>query len=269
MAQKKARRQIDSANPSQVALLNESVGDGSVYNIWYGKWSSEDKRPDTSNTANTRCIPEYDSGLTVGSFSKDPIFCIHFAKGSCIQGPDCNFLHRIPSVEDEGRVCRTKDIFGRDRFSTDREDMTGIGNFNKDSKTLFVGRVGSYDNMDEVIRKHFSSFGIIEKIKVVPQKNIAYVRYSSRLNAEFAKVAMRDQSLDNKEILNIRWATDEQEKETKVEKHLSQAEIIKRLMKNEKVESTLIEEKPEEESIKKQSNSSKKIKLVEEYESDE
>ena len=38
---------------------------------------------------------------------------------------------------------------------------------------------------------------------------IAFVRYRYRANAEFAKVAMANQSLDNKEVINVRWAMDD------------------------------------------------------------
>jgi hypothetical protein len=36
---------------------------------------------------------------------------------------------------------------------------------------------------------------------------VAFVTYSSESNAQFALVAMQNQSLDHEEILNVRWAT--------------------------------------------------------------
>jgi hypothetical protein len=38
---------------------------------------------------------------------------------------------------------------------------------------------------------------------------VAFVTYKSSLNAEFAKEAMSNQSLNNNEVLNVRWATDD------------------------------------------------------------
>jgi hypothetical protein len=43
----------------------------------------------------------------------------------------------------------------------------------------------------------------------LPGKGVAFVTYSNRLNAEFAKEAMSDQSLDNNEMINVRWATED------------------------------------------------------------
>lgn len=40
-------------------------------------------------------------------------------------------------------------------------------------------------------------------------RSVAFVTYVSELNAQFAKEAMACQSLDNDEILNVRWATED------------------------------------------------------------
>lgn len=46
-------------------------------------------------------------------------------------------------------------------------------------------------------------------MRALPGKKVAFVTYVSRLNAEFAKEAMMEQALDNGEILNVRWATED------------------------------------------------------------
>jgi hypothetical protein len=46
-------------------------------------------------------------------------------------------------------------------------------------------------------------------VRALPGKKVAFVTYVSRLNAEFAKEAMMEQALDNGEILNVRWATED------------------------------------------------------------
>ena len=45
---------------------------------------------------------------------------------------------------------------------------------------------------------------------------MAFVTYDSELSAQFAKEAMACQSLDNDEILNVRWATEDPNPTTKV-----------------------------------------------------
>jgi hypothetical protein len=42
---------------------------------------------------------------------------------------------------------------------------------------------------------------------VLNMRGVAFVTYSNLANSEFAKEAMAHQSLDNDEVLNVRWAT--------------------------------------------------------------
>lgn len=57
-------------------------------------------------------------------------------------------------------------------------------------------------------------------VKVLQYRSVAFVTYKSELHAQFAKEAMACQSLDNDEILNVRWATEDPNPVSKVnEKH--------------------------------------------------
>lgn len=47
-------------------------------------------------------------------------------------------------------------------------------------------------------------------------RSVAFVTYVSEGNAQFAKESMACQSLDNDEILNVRWATEDPNPESKV-----------------------------------------------------
>lgn len=47
-------------------------------------------------------------------------------------------------------------------------------------------------------------------------RSVAFVTYVSELHAQFAKEAMACQSLDNDEILNVRWATEDPNPTSKV-----------------------------------------------------
>lgn len=46
-------------------------------------------------------------------------------------------------------------------------------------------------------------------MRVLQYRSVAFVTYVSEYNAQFAKEAMACQSLDNDEILNVRWATED------------------------------------------------------------
>lgn len=46
--------------------------------------------------------------------------------------------------------------------------------------------------MYEIMWRHFSVWGEIEDINLVPNKGIAFIRYAHRCMAEFAKEAMVD-----------------------------------------------------------------------------
>jgi hypothetical protein len=43
-------------------------------------------------------------------------------------------------------------------------------------------------------------------VNIIHSKSICFVRYKNRVCAEFAKEAMADQSLDDDEVINVRWA---------------------------------------------------------------
>ena len=56
----------------------------------------------------------------------------------------------------------TVDCFGRDKFRNDRDDMGGIGSFERRCRTLYVGNVGLNDHMKEIVTAHFCEWGEIE-----------------------------------------------------------------------------------------------------------
>lgn len=197
------------------------------YNIWYGKYLDWDKDMGPRPHADTRCNVARDAGGTRADNLKDGSgnqhICMHFARGACSKGRKCTFLHRLPRVEDERKIGLTFDCFGRSKFGDDKEDMGGIGSFNKDCRTLYIGNIGHIHGAvrkkredlsadakaQEILARHFGEWGLIDMLSYKPKHNCAFVTYRSRLYAEFAKVAMADQSLDGEEQLNIRWAYDD------------------------------------------------------------
>ena len=60
--------------------------------------------------------------------------------------------------------------------------------------------------MLESIVPHFGEFGLLETVRVIQAKGIAFVTYRLRSSAEFAKEAMAEQTLDNDEQINVRPA---------------------------------------------------------------
>ncbi|KAI9328764.1 hypothetical protein DFJ73DRAFT_648834, partial [Zopfochytrium polystomum] len=197
-ARKQAEELADSRQKEQPA--------GTVYNIWYNKWAGGDRyNPNTTERAETRCNIARDAGYTRATRSSS--FCIHFARGCCARGSECNFWHRIPL--DVDRVPMAQDVFGRDRFRDEREDMGGVGSFEKDNRTLYLGQLGLAGGLEDVLYKHFIEWGEIEYIRLLTGKGVAFVRYKTRISAEFAKEAMHCQAMDNNEILNVRWATED------------------------------------------------------------
>ncbi|KAJ3297481.1 Pre-mRNA-splicing factor, partial [Blyttiomyces sp. JEL0837] len=102
-----------------------------------------------------------------------------------------------------------QDIFGRDRFRDERDDMGGVGSFEKDNRTLYLGQLGLSSGLEDSVYKHFVEWGELEYIRVLTGRGVAFVKYKLRTAAEFAKEAMNCQSMDQQEILNVRWATED------------------------------------------------------------
>lgn len=201
-----ARKQID-----QLPTKNSRLEGAFEYNIWYDKyigdhWAEErGKEP-----AETRCVLESDAGFTKADSVKktNRYFCVHFARGMCARGEECSYFHRLPTREDEVRVGMMHDCFGRDRHATDRDDMSGTGNFTRNSRTLYVGGIQEATS-DQQVMKHFGEWGEVENVNVIHRLSICFVRFRHRIAAEFAKEAMTNQALDGSEILDVRWAFDD------------------------------------------------------------
>ncbi|GAB66917.1 hypothetical protein PCYB_102670, partial [Plasmodium cynomolgi strain B] len=174
------------------------------YNTWFGRYVLDkfDKGSSGSSSsgaqqrfvARFKCKPDTDSGYTKAdkNLTSKQLFCIYFARGCCAYGHNCLYRHRIPNENDELQFEQTIDIFGREKFSTFKEDMSGVGNFNSECRTLFIGgiHIDTFEQVhliEQILYDEFSNFGPIDYVRYVPFKNIAFVQYSYRVNAEFAK----------------------------------------------------------------------------------
>jgi len=203
---KPARRQVKKGSQPRTEFTHHS----SEYNIWYGKKLGDRFSKEDRIKAATRCCVSTDAGYTRPDLNgKDSYICLYFARGHCINGAECNFYHRIPTLEDDQKLDLAHDIFGRERHRTYREDMGGVGSFTRDNRTLYVSNIKRGGNMDEIVKRHFAEWGEMEYVRVIWDKSIAFVKYALRSSAEFAKEAMTDQSLDGDEVLSIRWSNED------------------------------------------------------------
>ncbi|KAI0787566.1 pre-mRNA-splicing factor CWC2 [Fomes fomentarius] len=213
---KPARKQV---KPGEVEK-KEAPQTGKEYNIWYNKWAGGDREDSYSNKvkSQTRCHIKRDAGLTRANTTGMKYCCLFFARGCCPYGWECEYLHMLPDAS-TALPDTSKDCFARDKFADYRDDMGGVGSFQRQNRTLYIGRIketGTGVETEEVVRRHFKEWGEIEKIRVLQYRSVAFVTYVSELDAQFAKEAMACQSLDNDEILNVRWATEDPNPTSKV-----------------------------------------------------
>ncbi|KNG82646.1 pre-mRNA-splicing factor cwc2, partial [Aspergillus nomiae NRRL 13137] len=181
---------------------------GTVFNIWYNKWSGGDREDSylSKQHAPSRCNISKDSGYTRADKVIGSYFCLFFARGVCHLGSECQYLHRLPTIHD--LFSPNVDCFGRDKFSDYRDDMGGVGSFMRQNRTLYVGRIHVTDDIEEVVARHFAEWGEIERIRVLRRgvwlslRILLLRRRSLRRRLWHINV-----TLDNNEILNVRWAT--------------------------------------------------------------
>lgn len=199
-----ARVQIDPEELNEEELPPQN---GLVFNIWYNKWSGGNNEFHLIK-AKHKLNTETDIGYTKAD--KQPtqqFFCLFFAKGMCCKGKKCTYLHRIPTVNDVFPM--TVDCFGREKFSDYKDDMSGIGSFNKVNTTLYVSGLVVKEDTHDLLDQEFRRFGKIKKIYVLNSKNCAFITFKDEVSAQFAKEAMIGQSLYGTDVLNCKWAKED------------------------------------------------------------
>lgn len=157
-----ARPQVD---PETLQNQEPPKQTGTIYNIWYNKWSGGDREDKylSQTHAKGRCNIARDSGYTRADQVPGSHFCLKFARGLCPKGQDCDYLHRLPGTFDLFNP--SVDCFGRDRFASERDDMGGVGSFMRQNRTVYVGRIHVSDDIEEVVARHFAEWGQIERSK--------------------------------------------------------------------------------------------------------
>ncbi|GAA5933520.1 hypothetical protein JCM1841_006341, partial [Sporobolomyces salmonicolor] len=198
---KPARKQVEQGQVEK----KQPEQTGQTYNVWYHKWAGGDKYDSygIKEKSQTRVDIRKDAGYTRADGGGNNYVCLFFARGCCPYGSECSYLHRLPPPQ-HILPDASLDVFGREKHSGYRDDMGGVGSFNRQNRTLYIGRIKETRETAEVIEEHFSEFGEIERIKILSNRGVAFVTYVSELNAQFAKEAMMHQSLENDEVLNVR-----------------------------------------------------------------
>ncbi|GKT35488.1 putative multi-domain containing protein [Aduncisulcus paluster] len=124
----------------------------------------------------------------------------------CKKGKNCSFLHRKPTGKDQERISEVRDVFGRKRHATHKDDMAGVGSWESNTHTLYIGNIMRREGVSKDIYRIFSTFGDIVNFRYIEKQSICFVEYKYRIQAEFAKEAMSNGHLDDGSVLNIRWA---------------------------------------------------------------
>ncbi|KAH3902123.1 related to Pre-mRNA-splicing factor CWC2 [Saccharomycodes ludwigii] len=271
--------------PARVQVSRENLPSnippqtGLIFNIWYNKWSHGASSNNSQGFLNKyRCNPQKDSGYTQGSIKKfknkdatnTVYFCLYFAKGLCCKGSKCEYLHYIP-CKDMHLTTIAKDCFGRDKFSEYRDDMAGVGSFNKINKTLYIGGLspqgtGLPNNtppyiLEAKLKQRFGEFGDLEYIRYLKEKNCCFIQYRYQSCAEFAKEAMSRQSLldSDEEIVDgdisgiiVKWAKEDPNPHLKKNKMELEDEKIGKLMDD--VHNEYVMRQPENNNEKQETN---------------
>ena len=155
-----ARPQVDPSARQTSELPTQT---GTVFNIWYNKWSGGDREDQylSKTHAEGRCNIAKDSGYTRADSVPGSFFCLFFARGVCPRGHQCEYLHRLPTIHDLFNP--NIDCFGRDKHSDYRDDMGGVGSFMRQNRTLYVGRIHVSDDIEEIVARHFAEWGQVER----------------------------------------------------------------------------------------------------------
>eukprot|EP00930_Biecheleria_cincta_P069546 TRINITY_DN57276_c0_g1_i1.p1 TRINITY_DN57276_c0_g1~~TRINITY_DN57276_c0_g1_i1.p1 ORF type:complete len:731 (-),score=108.51 TRINITY_DN57276_c0_g1_i1:219-2372(-) len=207
------------------------------FNVWHGRYVSEryDPRDKDRGGSGYSCDPQLDSGWTQADqpASGAQGFCLFYARGFCEFGHKCNYFHHVPTLFDICSCDNSRDIFGRLRYSSHRDDMSGVGTFNSDSRSLFVGDLrfdrAQPDSVMDVrneIMDRFEQWGEVEDVYVLPAKAIAFVRFAWRGHAEFAKEAMHGQRLGLSSAIQVKWARDDSKPSAEKRRKLERAEQV-------------------------------------------
>ncbi|KAM3147266.1 hypothetical protein pb186bvf_000517 [Paramecium bursaria] len=264
-----ARKQVEE---SLATKYGYKQGD-EEYNTWFDRFLSDGNKYKEKDAALTRMHPDIDSGYTKADLYEkfSTYFCLFFSRGCCAEGVNCRYYHRIPNLDECQTVDNSKDIFGRTRFANHREDMTGVGCFTRDTRAIYIShyKMPKADTstqalalMYEMLWRHFSVFGDIDDLNVIPIKGVSFIRFKHRCQAEFAKESMDCQALDSQEVLMVKWAYEDpnpkaMSREVEEEK-LKLVQAVKEKDKRQKQQQSMVRQKIDGKQVRDRSQNDRK-----------
>jgi len=139
--QRPAKKQVNDTSLKDAAYVEGNYD----YNIWYDKYLTDRQARNKRLPALYKCDPDRDAGYTkADTLEKQGAssFCVYFARGHCTEGAGCRYSHRMPTHDDCLRAeDNVKDVFGRTRHATHKDNMSGIGSFNVECRTIYFSGV--------------------------------------------------------------------------------------------------------------------------------
>ncbi|ELU41020.1 procyclic acidic repetitive domain-containing protein [Rhizoctonia solani AG-1 IA] len=152
--------------------------------IWYNKWAGGDREDSYSNTA-------------ASFLREDVVRMVMNANISMTFHPP---PHQCPTLQ--------KTVSPETNLQT--------------IETIWVVLDPFHDKIEHYILAELKRLGLDRKrrklfeVRVLQHRSVAFVTYADEANAQFAKEAMACQSMDNDEILNVRWATEDPNPQSKL-----------------------------------------------------
>ena len=114
--------------------------------IWYNKWAGGDREDSYSNKvkSQTRCNVKHDTGLTWANTTGTKYICLFFARGCCPYGWECNYLHCLPDTTIDAGIGESEGLFW---FVDYRDDIGGVGSYNQQNRTLYIGHIKGWKTL--------------------------------------------------------------------------------------------------------------------------
>lgn len=190
--------------------------------------------------ANTTLVPSLQSNIILDKIkSTQPNYkrnqqtlCTYYIRGECNRGESCQYRHEMPKQQQlqQNNDNNNDDFSNNNNISLHKQNIrdryNGVNdpvamkilqkhninnndnhtdNSNNNNTTLYIGNVDMSVN-ETILRNTFSKYGSIQNIKILHDKHIAFVNYSTHNEANNAIQTLQNNCIVNNKQLNINWA---------------------------------------------------------------